>query len=180
MASNPHSGGAVMDHPIAKNIGGPKRPVTGGRSGSVGCGEYARTRCLPGLQAPPSSARAGRCRRAVPEAEVDAILNDLAVGHGDKQPVRPGAGGRTQCNVAILGRLMWPTECVDVCGVDTDFVERHGHRANSFFSTLPIALRGRLSTSRTSRGRLCTESCCATNSINACGSASPTTKATIR
>src|SRR5690606_29596121 len=49
-----------------------------------------------------------------------------------------------------------------------------------FLSTFPIALRGRLSTTRTSRGRLCTESCWATYSISSSGSTSPTMNATMR
>src|SRR6185312_1106832 len=123
-----------------------------------------------------------------PEVEMDAVLDDLVVGHVDKQPVGSGAGRGLEHHVAVLADMVPPaqhlrppgTECLGVVGVDADLVERQSHPVNSFFSTLPIALRGRLSTSRTSRGRLCAESCCATKSINACGSASPTTNATIR
>src|SRR5215207_136978 len=202
------------------------------------------------------------------EVEVDAVLDDLVVGHSDKQPVGSGAGRRVQYDVTVVVDVLRPaqhlrppgTQRGGVVGVDADFVELQahfstparsgprferelavrpielglaailtrvrlrvlmprlplapvlarsslrsslafvfgcscldsrslrsslvprcdphsrsssGHSANSFFSTLPIALRGRFSTSRTSRGRLCTESSCATKSISTCGSASP-------
>ena len=41
MVSIPRSGGSVGNHPIAKTIGGPKRPVTGRRNGSAVRGEHA-------------------------------------------------------------------------------------------------------------------------------------------
>ena len=48
--------------------------------------------------------------------------------------------------------------------VDADLVEFQTQCStpNCFLSTLPIAFLGKLSTTRTSRGRLCTESCSAT------------------
>ncbi len=49
--------------------------------------------------------------------------------------------------------------------VSIGFAPKHApHPSDSscFLSTLPIALRGNESTRRTSRGRLCTESCWAT------------------
>lgn len=86
----------------------------------------------------------------------------------------PAGGCRTTSpseSICAASPVPSTTRCParSVLCVDADLVEYQPHVSSSFLSTLPMALRGKLSTTRTSRGRLCTESCCATKSISSCG-----------
>src|SRR5215207_430729 len=69
------------------------------------------------------------------EVEVDAVLDDLVVGHSDKQPVGSGAGRRVQYDVTVVVDVLRPaqhlrppgTQRGGVVGVDADFVELQAH-----------------------------------------------------
>src|SRR5690349_4722665 len=104
------------------------------------------------------------------EVEVDAVLHHLLVGHREEDPGHARTLWWVQPDVTVLVDIVRPVQHLrppasqrrGIASVDTDFVEPQAHCANSFFNTFPMALRGRLSTTRTSRGRLCTESSWAT------------------
>ena len=89
------------------------------------------------------------------EVEVDAVLHDLVVGHREEQPVRARSGRRAarrrrRRRSRRASRAPRPTTRASAStsrGVDADLVEPQTHVIpciSSFFSTLPIALRGRL------------------------------------
>ncbi len=146
-----------------------------------------RTRCPRGRRAPPSSLRrSGRCRRVVHpadhpvdlgllivslEIQVDAVLDDLFVGRGDEDPgwaLHPAGGCKrtspsssTSCGQPSTSAHHYPSAVASWASMQISS-NLSAHSANSFLSTLPIALRGKLSTIRTSLGRLCAESCSAT------------------
>ncbi|SHU06282.1 Uncharacterised protein [Mycobacteroides abscessus subsp. abscessus] len=111
--------------------------------------------------------------------EFDHIVARTALqwrGRGATRPQAPTAAHRFP-EILIIGQTIEPGPQLrrpvpvdlvdDLCG--------HLHVINSFLRTLPIAFRGNASTRRTSRGRLCTESCCATKPITSSSATSPTT-----
>src|SRR5215208_2578729 len=69
------------------------------------------------------------------EVQMDAVLDDLVVGHCDKQPVGTGAGRSFEDDIAVLVDIGTPaqhlcppsTESVRVVGVDADLLERQTH-----------------------------------------------------
>ena len=108
------------------------------------------------------------------EVEVDAVLHDLArraprgtTSPGPHRRVRatrrrrrrsaPSGQPRTSAHQPASA---WMSAASMQTSVNLNPMSVS--QPSSFFNTLPIALRGRASTMRTSRGRLCAESCWAT------------------